>query len=282
MKQWKYLFPARILERGKEYYNYGAVEEMYQTEEGFEATVSGTEDYEVSIVMRGSQVSKMQCTCPHAGDGNHCKHMAAVLYAAENGDYGEKKTSSADKLMQMIRELSMEQLQTELLKVLIETPDQLRRFESRYRMTPPSAAEISRMEDDLENLASEYGDYYGTVYWNRASDYTDAFVRYLYDNIQPLIDRKYDRSAFDAVTMAFHVICEADLDCSGDVYDEIGNVIQEMWETCIANASETDHPGLQSPGVRWEWVSCFRRHPWHNCRTHPGNNAFQPGRHRCW
>lgn len=240
MKQWKYLFPAKILERGREYCRYGAVEDVHRTEEGFEATVSGTDVYEVSIVMKDNQVTDMECTCPHAEEGNHCKHMAAVLYAIENGDAGMDPAASAEKLMQLIRTLDTNQLQRELLKVLVDEPDQLRRFESRYRLTPPGAAEIRRMEDDLEGLASEYGDYYGTVYWNRASDYTEAFVRYLYDNIQPLIDRGYYRPAFDAVMIAFRVICEADLDCSEDVYDEIGNVIQEMWETCIANAGEED------------------------------------------
>ena len=33
--------------------------------------------------MNDREIEEMECTCPYAEDGNYCKHMAAVLYAAE-------------------------------------------------------------------------------------------------------------------------------------------------------------------------------------------------------
>lgn len=49
----------------------------------YTAKVMGSRTYRVVIRMRGDDVASMGCTCPHAESGNHCKHMAAVMYAIE-------------------------------------------------------------------------------------------------------------------------------------------------------------------------------------------------------
>lgn len=49
MEKWKDLFRPHILERGLNYYEMGAVEDVQKTETGFCATVVGNENYEVEI-----------------------------------------------------------------------------------------------------------------------------------------------------------------------------------------------------------------------------------------
>ena len=74
---WESLFSPRILVRGMGYYESGAVTELSRTEGGYRALVEGTEDYEVEIEIKDNRILDMRCTCPYAGDGKYCKHMAA-------------------------------------------------------------------------------------------------------------------------------------------------------------------------------------------------------------
>ena len=68
------------------YYESGAVTELSRTEGGYRALVEGTEDYEVEIEIKDNRILDMRCTCPYAGDGKYCKHMAAVLYRQKKGE----------------------------------------------------------------------------------------------------------------------------------------------------------------------------------------------------
>lgn len=73
-------FAKRILERGYHYYVDGAVFAVIKDGNIYKATVRGTEDYQVEIKISDKfKVTEMNCTCPYAKDGKHCKHEAAVL-----------------------------------------------------------------------------------------------------------------------------------------------------------------------------------------------------------
>ncbi len=78
-KSWKKLFEQKIRIRGKEYAYY-YVSDYIADENGYSATVNGSENYKVYI---SADYKNMSCTCPYAKDGKNCKHMAAVLYYAE-------------------------------------------------------------------------------------------------------------------------------------------------------------------------------------------------------
>jgi uncharacterized Zn finger protein len=79
--RWKYSFSSQILSRGEDYYYSGFVHDLEKDGNTYTATVSGTDDYEVTIEMdEDNDVSYMECTCPYAEEHDTCKHMAAVLY----------------------------------------------------------------------------------------------------------------------------------------------------------------------------------------------------------
>lgn len=80
MLQWQHLFSAAILQRGREYYKKNKVRSLIQDGDLYYASVEGTEEYEVQVRVQGDRVAEMSCECLFAGDGNRCKHMAAVLY----------------------------------------------------------------------------------------------------------------------------------------------------------------------------------------------------------
>ena len=95
--KWKHLFQPHILSRGLDYYsnNQVAIEEISEVQ--IVATVEGSDFYDVSIELTGEKISRMYCDCPYAEDGSNCKHMAAVLYAADQ-EYEALLKSPADNV----------------------------------------------------------------------------------------------------------------------------------------------------------------------------------------
>ena len=91
---WKKLFSARILARGKQYYNQQKVVDYTEKGNSIEAVVLGSSIYDVRITDPGKMNTKLRCTCPHARDGFNCKHMAAVMFRWEEDHDGDDTVDS--------------------------------------------------------------------------------------------------------------------------------------------------------------------------------------------
>ena len=77
-------FPASVRERGARYHGEGRVRFVETELTGvIAATVKGSAEYQVVIELRPQQRWRFVCTCPFAEDNYHCKHMWAVLLAAD-------------------------------------------------------------------------------------------------------------------------------------------------------------------------------------------------------
>lgn len=74
-------FSVQILRRGYDYYKNGKVKSINKSDNKYSATVKGTEEYEVKMLIENGIINEesLTCTCPYAEEDN-CKHMAAVLY----------------------------------------------------------------------------------------------------------------------------------------------------------------------------------------------------------
>lgn len=72
--------PAKIVQRGEEYYQNGCVKKLKEAQKGlWQAKVTGSEKYDVDIDLKdNSIVEGYFCDCPY--DGDICKHVVAVLY----------------------------------------------------------------------------------------------------------------------------------------------------------------------------------------------------------
>ena len=69
-------FGTAVLERGKKYFEEGAVEELYQmTENELIAKVRGSEVY-ITVVHVDEDGIDSECSCPY---GDNCKHSVAAL-----------------------------------------------------------------------------------------------------------------------------------------------------------------------------------------------------------
>lgn len=68
-----------MLQRGQEYYEAGAVENLEDNDGKWTAEVEGSETYSVSVTLKkDDKIVQYYCDCPY--DGMICKHVIAVLY----------------------------------------------------------------------------------------------------------------------------------------------------------------------------------------------------------
>jgi uncharacterized Zn finger protein len=77
---------SQVLSRGREYFQSGNIADLSFDEEQmlWEAQVIGTTQYDVSVLQAPNGSLACSCDCPYAEE-DYCKHVAAVLYAIEDG-----------------------------------------------------------------------------------------------------------------------------------------------------------------------------------------------------
>lgn len=63
MKNWESEFASHILKRSFDYFEEGAVHELIQTADGYEATVEGSDSYSVEIAISNQTLMAMSFFC---------------------------------------------------------------------------------------------------------------------------------------------------------------------------------------------------------------------------
>lgn len=104
------IVPFKILMRGQEYYELGAVSDLEEASSGeWTATVDGTRSYTVEISLEGDKVDSWYCDCPY--DGGICKHVVATLFAIR--DNSEKVSRSVFSKMSVLEDDGDEEMDVE-------------------------------------------------------------------------------------------------------------------------------------------------------------------------
>lgn len=171
MKNWKNHFDSIILKRGYCYYLDGSVDDIEETDEGYEAIVHGSYDYNVTIGIDDGDITYMECTCPYAENGDSCKHEAAVLYelsaegrldnAASRKPLYDDRENDAESI---ISNLGSEALKAFLREEIRANPRIAERLFASFADTMPKeyAAALEREAEQCINLIDGYDeeDYY--------------------------------------------------------------------------------------------------------------------------
>jgi hypothetical protein len=198
--KWERLFSTQVLERGLKYWSDGAIRQIVGNNGSYSAVVSGGDDYEVTITKNSQgDVEDMNCDCPHAEDGNNCKHMAAVLYALDEATRIEQiariesdkdavgakavnrgKGGRALTIKGIINSLTIEELRDELLREADKDTVLASRLKAMYQ----SKGALER------TAAGKMGD-------NTPGDNDwSEFVRVMRRRINGIIRDRTDRSGF--------------------------------------------------------------------------------------
>ena len=128
------------------------------------ATVFGNDAYQVRLRF-GTGGLHGDCSCPFGAEGNFCKHCVATGLAALKGGAlsGPAQASSAAEpepgsLVSWLTSLSRDELLTELLKLLVDEPDLIQRFELRAAVRQVDVDGVADMIKDLVWI-TDYVDY---------------------------------------------------------------------------------------------------------------------------
>ena len=241
LKPWKKLFSPQILSRGWEYYDAELVTIDSMDEEYIEATVEGTEPYEVTIVLENGSVRDMSCSCPYAADGKNCKHMAAVLYTvAEEKDedylsaYKEQADAEKEKLEKELDSLTEEQLRALLLQAALRHQDVQDRIAWTGQKEAGAAAKKAWAEE-IKRIAYEASDCDGFISYYRAREYEDSLLSFLYDTIDPLRENGLVMDAFELVGMVLFSALSQDIDDSDGELSSISSSCTNLWKKLIAD-----------------------------------------------
>lgn len=238
---WEQLFKPHILERGKEYYQDGCVEDLEEENGQITAVVEGAEEYDVNIELDGDSVEWMECTCPYAEGGENCKHMAAVLYAWEQGGSPKKAPSKSAQddyaqLKACVDGADEALVRRTLTDLLWQDEKQRLRFMAEAR--PERASELVRsvkaMVDGIERryMARGYIDY------REAGGFIGELEDILANEVDTRMARGQDRDAFEISTYVFMALDGVDMDDSDGGITIIADECQNDWETIAARADE--------------------------------------------
>lgn len=175
--------PYRILLRGEEYYEIGAVSELEEDSPGeWTATVEGTENYNVEMSMDGKEIKSWYCDCPY--DGEICKHIVATLLAIRDN---EKKVnrSASSKVKVEVEEAVVIDETVDIQQLLsFANPQELSQFIYEYASMHPEfktallnrfmAKELSATSKEKDYRA-EIQNVFNDSYYNRKSRYHNRY-----------------------------------------------------------------------------------------------------------
>ena len=240
--KWKHLFKPHILERGMEYYCAGCIESLEADDEHISAVVEGTEDYDIFINLDRGEVLDMECTCPYAEGGENCKHMAAVLYAWEQGE--SPKNASSKEVQDSYAQLKAcvdgadEGLVRRTLTDLLWQDDKARlRFmaEAQPERSPELAREAIAMVDDIVERYMEDG----YIDYCEADGFIGELSEILDGEVDARLERGNDREAFELSCRVFLALDEVEMDDSDGGITVIANHCQSVWQTILARADDS-------------------------------------------
>ena len=248
---WKKLFAPHILSRGEEYYESELVEIGTMDEESIEAAVEGTDTYSVKIALKNNHVVRMLCDCPYAADGNNCKHMAAVLFAADDSESTEypfiecitkreqeKQEAKDAALTKAISALSEDQLRILLTDAAKKHNDIWDRI-ARIGKNTVDPIVRKRWAADLREITRRAADRHGFIDYRHASDYTSDLCAYLYEAIEPLLENQLVMDAFDLVGMVFTEAMSQEIDDSDGGLSCVASSCRKYWKVLVP-APEAD------------------------------------------
>lgn len=106
-----------ILERGESYYRYDHVTDFVEISNGeFEASVSGSEEYTVRLVVEDDEIKYHSCDCPY-DFGPVCKHTVASIYYLVEDELGLKEPGLSEPVKEEKKKPVSQQIEELLDKV---------------------------------------------------------------------------------------------------------------------------------------------------------------------
>ncbi|MBY4956170.1 SWIM zinc finger domain-containing protein [Streptococcus suis] len=238
MENWMDYFKPYIVDRGCSLFLDDAVQGLQKTSDGYNAHVIGGQVYEVEISFEHGQLVSMWCECPYAQEMNHCKHMAAVLFAISELDSHPALEGKDVSLAQLLDKLTVEQLRAFVLELAQEDRELANRIQLRFssQLTPQQVEDVKK---EIRDLGLPFEDRRtGFIEYRQTRDYERAVEKAMHQYLQPLLDR-CEYANFLAVSDAFyHQICQQELDDSNGTTGSLLYILTGYWQNLLTVAPD--------------------------------------------
>lgn len=246
---WKKMFSAQILRRGKDYCEDGHVLSRRWYDNKLVAEIEGTEIYTVSITFDAAQKSIVSyfCDCPYGEDGTPCKHLAAVLYSLDYDDDTEtaEKNRTALSIEEPVNMLSEAQMRTLLIQLAENNPYIREKIQLLATKQLPNTQK-TQWALDLRRITDSATDPYGFIDYEDAYDYCYELVEYLENHVPDLIEAELFDDAFELICAVFQEAMEQEMDDSDGGSAMIAGCCTDFWtEILEASDMETHRKMLQ-------------------------------------
>ena len=216
------------------------------------ATVEGTEDYKVEIVLREDGIDTMLCSCPYA-ENNNCKHMAAVLFAMEQSDPSIEELPPA-KLPPIVSHVPMEipwldaidnmsdsVIRKELMK-LADRDDRLKERLAVLYLGKLPEYQLQNWKADLQELAGAYLDRTGCIDREDSWEYLNDLGNFLDAKLPTLLEVDAVMDAFHLVWIVMETALEWEIDDSYDklsgLFEDCKDDLKTLWSMSTENQQE--------------------------------------------
>lgn len=267
-EDWKSAFAQHILPRGWDYVQIGAVRELRIRGEKITAQVRGSELYHVEIDLKDGYPVWTSCTCPYAASGEYCKHMAAVLYRAQEQESALRRrelllsTSLGDTenpegelsravdaapqedLETLLRRVSAEELLSFVAQTARKDPDLERRIRERFGAAPEVPEAGPAQESEPDSLMEEVDALIdglltgGKVDELRLDELSQGVLTLLEDEPSGLLGNQDYVLAFDLTIEVLLRLQDAGIEDYPELDDILGEC-EEIWEKIFAACPES-------------------------------------------
>lgn len=244
LKNFELQLSNKIIQRGREYYENGAVVDLEETEQDvWHAEVLGNDTYKIEVTLfRKNKVESYSCDCPY--DADVCKHVVAVLFVLKEELVKvpvPQKTSPKNDFKELVQKISLEEYQTFILTHAAGNKEFKSLFE-RYFSDKDDNIDVSRSYTRhikkviLDNSEREYIDY-------RSIHRLANEINKLLDEGRELMQKGQFRNVFllvrSVLTEVIELVTYSD-DSSGYIGDIIFSSIELIKEVAEAEGVRTD------------------------------------------
>lgn len=242
--EWRDLFEKRILERGFEYYKRGLVTDFLCETDCIEATVQGSDAYDVTIDLEDGEIIDIECDCPYAQEENLCKHMAAVLFYVEEEKAGLETPDSAGAAARK-REAAQEESAGDMVKradealvrsfltKLLEADERLFLQFKRVLGGVLSPEDLRRCKKRIDAIFREYAGWDQYIEYQQAGPFAMEIEAALEEDVAFLVDARQYQEAFALTSHVFKALGRLDADDSSGEISMLDGLCMDIWRRIL-------------------------------------------------
>lgn len=241
-------FSGQILHRGIDYYHSGFVKNIDIREDFIEASVYGSRVYDVKIKLKDGEITNMKCDCPYAFDGNHCKHMAAVLFCADDTEPINEEQAKKDEksLANLVKEADEAVVRDFLTSILSSDEKLLNRFKSILKCEL-SSEDMKRYKKQINKIFNKHAGLHGFIDYYNAGQFATELEEFLDEEITGMVENELYQEAFELTNDIFIKLGNLDIDDSDGEIGMLADACMGIWQDILAHSGEL----LKKKMFRW-------------------------------